>query len=91
MTFSMDLPEPVADELDRLLAAWTATNRLTDSQVNDVRQRVIASQEPLDADWLWNVLEPVTSLLERVASRDWRQFAFGAQDDRPVTPYLQLA
>jgi hypothetical protein len=87
----MDLPEPMATELDRLLATWTAAHRLTEAQSVEVHQRVVASQEPLDADWLWNVLQPVTSLLEQVTARDWRQFAFGAQDDRPVTPYLQLA
>jgi hypothetical protein len=72
-------------DLDSLLGAWAAAHRLSDRDIATVRSNVraaVGAPDPsLDVDWLWNLLRPVTSLLDK---------SF-VDDDRPLTPYLQLA
>jgi hypothetical protein len=83
MTFSADLPEPATDELNRLLSEWAARHRLDDREATMIRANVLATTRPepaLDADWLWALLRPVTSLME------------SASDESAThVPYLQLA
>lgn len=73
------------DELDRLLADWAATHRLTAEQVAQVRARVLATpvaERALDPEWFWSLLRPVTALLDQI----------GDPDEPPgLVPYLKLA
>lgn len=67
--------------LEQLLADWAATRRLTDVQIASIRATVLASREArteheLDADWLWSLLRPLTSLIDNTGD---------------VVPYVQLA
>jgi hypothetical protein len=61
-------PIDAADPLDALLARWAGRYQLTDEQAGAVRAAILQSTaEPpveLDADWLWGLLRPVTSLLD---------------------------
>lgn len=73
------------DDLDRLLAEWTAANRLSVEQVAQVRASVLATpveERALDADWFWSLLRPVTALLDQIRDPD---------EPRTVLPYLKLA
>ena len=57
-----------AADLDELLGRWANVHRLTAARASAVRAAILeASAEPrveLDADWLWGLLRPVTSLLD---------------------------
>jgi hypothetical protein len=82
----------VTDDLDVLLSRWAGSRRLTEAQIAELRERVLASAAEadveLDADWMWSMLRPMTSLLER----SFRHWPFVDEDDRSyVLPYLQLA
>jgi hypothetical protein len=63
-TPSWNAPDP----FDTLLNRWGALRRLDDNQASAVRAaiRQVAAEPPaeLDADWLWGLLRPVTSLLD---------------------------
>jgi hypothetical protein len=85
------------DELNRLLSAWAAGQRMTSDQVLALRTRVLASaptDESVDVDWLWSLLEPVTRLLDRLDASPhpdparWLPFA---SDTPGWTSYLQLS
>ncbi len=91
-----NLRESASAELSRLLADWAVAQRISAAQAGEIHANVIASapdERALDVDWLWNLMWPVTSLLDVVESsgRALRQWPFGGDDDRPLTPYLQLA
>jgi hypothetical protein len=83
MTNAADLPEPAAAELNWLLSNWATTQRLDARQSDAIRANVLATtraEAAFDSDWLWSLLRPVTSLMER------------ANDERGAyVPYLQLA
>jgi len=92
----MNDSESASAELSRLPSNWAATQGLSATNVASIRANVIAStpgEKALDVDWLWNLMRPVTSLLDVAESsgRALRQWPFGGDDDRPLTPYLQLA
>jgi hypothetical protein len=51
--------------LDALLSGWAAQQRLSDAEAARVREAVVGAESPpLDQERLWNLLRPVTSLLE---------------------------
>jgi hypothetical protein len=52
--------------LDDLLGAWSARYRLSEAQSAAVRAVVLtaARNVELDPDWLWDLLKPVTGLLD---------------------------
>jgi len=60
-------------ELDHVLALWAAEHRLGEFEVVAMRAQVRSiadrplDREPLDAEWLWSVLRPVTALLDRMS------------------------
>ena len=73
------------DELDRLLADWAATHRLTPEQVAQVRASVLATpveERTLDPEWFWSLLRPLTALLDQIGDPD---------EPHTVVPYLKLA
>jgi hypothetical protein len=90
-----DTPEPISTELSRLLADWAVTQRLSAAEVARLRANVLAADADtsLDFDWLWNLMRPVTALLDAAeySGRAVRQWPFAGEGDRPYTPYLQLA
>jgi hypothetical protein len=51
--------------LDQLLGQWADRHQLTNSEAVAIRSAVIHAETELDADWLWQLLEPVTNLLDR--------------------------
>jgi hypothetical protein len=54
-----------ADSLDLLLERWAETYRLTPAQSASVRASILRQGEPeIDPDWMWNLLRPVTTLLD---------------------------
>jgi hypothetical protein len=62
-------PVPAPDQLDTLLTRWAAVRRLDDKQANALHAAIVqrAAEQPpaeVDADWLWGLLRPVTSLLD---------------------------
>ena len=51
--------------LDQALADWAARHQLTDAQSSAIRARIQAEKDGApDVEWLWDLLRPVTSLLE---------------------------
>jgi hypothetical protein len=102
-----DLPESVATELDRLLADWAVTYRLSSTQVASVRANALAaanadSPVELDSDWLWSLLRPLTALLEDAGDvvtsgfndrrrRGWPLATDTEDSAAAFLPYLQLA
>ena len=84
----------MTDELDQLLAAWAARQRLSVAQVQQLHARVVAAveregQTALDAEWLWSFLRPVTDLLDQVGgARALRNL--GDDDAVSLTAYLRL-
>jgi hypothetical protein len=89
------MPEPISTELSRLLADWAVTQRLSAAEVARLRANVLAADADtsLDFDWLWNLMRPVTALLDAAehSGRAVRQWPFAGAGDRSYTPYLQLA
>jgi hypothetical protein len=83
----------MSDELSELLTRWAARQRLTATQVAELRAHVLATSEvtaAFDADWLWSLLRPVTDLLEQVGGS--RALRYSSTDDAvPFTQYLRLA
>ena len=76
------------NELEDLLAEWGATHRLTAPQTATVRANVLANVESrFDADWLWSLLRPVTSLIEQPPLRALQRL----EERGTYVPYLQLA
>jgi hypothetical protein len=73
-------PGDRGEELEALLGRWANAHRLTEARASAVHAAILAaSHEPraeprfvqrdeprveLDADWLWGLLRPVTSLLD---------------------------
>jgi hypothetical protein len=59
-----------SDALDELLARWAASYRLSAADVAAVREAVRLSASTreqiteLDAEWLWDLMRPVTRLLD---------------------------
>jgi hypothetical protein len=49
------MTSPAANDLDRLLAAWAAANRLPDADAERIRQAVVPAAPPLEASW-WSEL-----------------------------------
>jgi hypothetical protein len=49
------MTSPAANDLDRLLAAWAAANRLPDADAERIRQAVVPTAPPLEASW-WSEL-----------------------------------
>ncbi len=91
-----NLPESASAELSRLLADWAVAQRISAAQADEIHAKIIASapdERALDVDWLWNLMRPVTSLLDVAESsgRALRRWPFRGDDDRLLTPYLQLA
>ena len=73
------------DELERLLANWATTHRLSAEQVAQVRASVLATpiaERALDAEWFWSLLRPVTEMLDQFADPD---------EPRAFVSYLKLA
>jgi hypothetical protein len=68
-----ELDSAVDRELDHMLALWAAEHRLGEFEVVAMRAHVSSlaaqplDQEPLDAEWLWSLLRPVTALLDRLS------------------------
>ena len=100
------LPAAVAAALDARLAAWGSQHRVTDQQLAAIRGAVLApdaawvadAAPEFDVEWLWELLRPVTDLVER--SADLAEFTFPKRfeqwldrsgGDRRYQPYLQLA
>jgi hypothetical protein len=52
-----------SSELDSLLDRWATAHRLTDERAAAVRESILRPAK-LDSDWLWGLLQPVTSLLD---------------------------
>ena len=50
--------------LDDLIQGWSAQQRLTAAEARDVRGRILQSESDLEADRLWDLLAPVTNLLD---------------------------
>jgi hypothetical protein len=51
--------------LDQALADWAARHQLTHAQSSAIRARIQAEKTSApDVEWLWDLLRPVTSLLE---------------------------
>ena len=51
--------------LDQALADWAARHQLTEAQSSAIRARIQAEKAGApDVEWLWDLLRPVTSLLE---------------------------
>jgi hypothetical protein len=68
------------DLLDGLLSDWATTQRLDDRQAAMIRATVLAPEPAIDADRLWSLLRPVTSLIDRASD-----------ESGTYAPYLQLA
>jgi hypothetical protein len=68
--------------LDELLAAWAAGNQLTDAQSAALRAQILATNsDEADVEWLWDMLRPVTRLLDGPHRLQ----------DMLARPYLRLA
>jgi hypothetical protein len=67
--------------LDDLLAAWAGRHRLTDAEAARVRDAIVRSEAELDQERLWDLLRPVTALLEGPH----------ALHERLIRPYPRLA
>jgi hypothetical protein len=54
--------------LDDLLARWADRNALTQSEIESVRATALglssSTVSDADVDWLWDLLRPVTALLD---------------------------
>jgi len=51
--------------LDDLFADWATRQQLTPLESDTIRSRVLAENSSApDVDWLWDLLRPVTSLLD---------------------------
>ena len=71
--------------LDELLGRWAATQQLSSQQVEAVRLAARGefdtSSPPVDADWVWGLMRPVTTLLDgphRLHDTLWRPYAQSA-------------
>jgi hypothetical protein len=53
------------DALDELLARWSVSYRLSAAEVASVRRTAMREeQNEIDAEWLWDLMRPVTRLLD---------------------------
>jgi hypothetical protein len=54
--------------LDALLARWADRHQLTEAHIETIRAAALGESSPPtsepDADWLWDLLRPVTALLD---------------------------
>jgi hypothetical protein len=104
VTDALSSSSDVEQVLERRLALWAATRRMSDAQLLAVRASVL-SMDPLrdaahgfDTDRLWSLLRPVTDLIDRAADvtesglprrvGKWLEPFVG---DAQYQPYLRLA
>ena len=53
------------DALDDLLARWAVSYQLSAAEAASVRRAAMREKdEEIDADWLWDLMRPVTRLLD---------------------------
>jgi hypothetical protein len=53
------------DNLDQLLERWAEAYRVTPAQASAMRESILRQAEPdVDPEWMWNLLRPVTKLLD---------------------------
>ncbi|MBV9172472.1 MAG: hypothetical protein JOZ81_20550 [Chloroflexi bacterium] len=50
--------------LDELVRRWSAQQQLTDAEALSVRKAILPTDSELEGEWLWDLLTPVTSLLD---------------------------
>ncbi|HET6315799.1 MAG TPA: hypothetical protein VFG86_05030 [Chloroflexota bacterium] len=51
-------------QLDELLAQWARSHQLTYAQSEQIRGAIVRSEGQQDEDWLYDLLRPVTALLD---------------------------
>jgi hypothetical protein len=66
--------------LDDLLAGWAEQHRLTELEAARVRNAIVQAESELDQERLWDLLRPVTALLDGPR----------ALHERLTQPYLRL-
>jgi hypothetical protein len=50
--------------LDELVSRWSAQQQLTNAEILAVRNAIVRPESERDAEWLWDLLTPVTALLD---------------------------
>jgi hypothetical protein len=51
--------------LDTLLTDWAVRHQLTEAESAAIRRQVVPRNQPdPDVEWLWDLLRPVTALLD---------------------------